>query len=71
MNDKIIRLWQFGVKTGVFQPEILINHLGNHSYGFMALVEHKNQNSSTKLHNLGTTIKWQSIIQNCNLRVST
>ena len=34
----------FLVKTAVFQPEILINHHGNHFHGFMALVEEKNQN---------------------------
>ena len=54
---KIIRQRQFWVKTGVFQPEILTNHHGNHFYGFMALVEDKNRNPSTKLHTLVTTIK--------------
>ena len=34
----------FWVKTGVFQPEILTNHHGNHFYVFLALFEDKNQN---------------------------
>ena len=54
----------FLVKTAVFQPEILINHHGNHFHGFMALIEEKNQNPFTKLHTLLSPIKWQSIIQN-------
>ena len=54
----------FLVKMTVFQPEILINHHGNHFHGFMALVEEKNQNPSTKLHTLLNPIKWRSIIKN-------
>ena len=39
----------FLVKTAVFQPEILINHRGNHFLGFIALVEEKKSKSFNKV----------------------